>query len=274
MSDQKVEWLPKWPFFLADVLLLGVAWMIYRQSPAPIGIWPMTVSAFCVIAAAFWGLAPFVLEHRAAVRLSEAASLAEAMAGVKTVREVAAQISRATGLWQTVQEQADRTVAATKEFNSKASSEAQALAQTMQRLNDGEKATLRVEVDKLRRTETEWLQVLVRVMDHVFAVHQAAIRSGKPALIEQMDLFQTACRDAARRVGLAQYSAEPGEAFDDGRHQWMDPKTTAKPGSAIGETVASGYTFRGQIIRLALVSPLGSGEPAPTQDALVLEGNS
>jgi molecular chaperone GrpE (heat shock protein) len=147
----------------------------------------------------------------------------------------------------------------------------------MQRLNDGEKATMRVEVDKLRRAESEWLQVLVRVMDHVFAVHQAAMRSGKLGLIEQMDLFQNACRDAARRVGLAPFSAEPGEVFDNGRHQWIDPKATAKSGSAVGETLAAGYTFRGQIIRPAIVSPLTASEPSsvgPTQDTLVLEGNS
>lgn len=235
----------------------------------------MVVSAFCVIVAAFWGLAPFVLEHKAAVRLAEGTSLTEAMAQMKTLHELSAQVANATSLWQSVQEQTDRTVAAVKEIHSKATHEAQALAQTVQRLNDGEKATMRVEVEKLRRAETEWLQVLVRVMDHVFAVHQAAMRSGKPALIEQMDLFQSACRDAARRVGLAPFSAEPGEAFDHGRHQWMDSKTNGKPGSSVGETVAAGYTFRGQIIRPALVSPLAEGESAGAgQETLVLEGNS
>jgi molecular chaperone GrpE (heat shock protein) len=277
MSDQKVGRLAKWPFVFADVFLLSVAYGIYRQSPTPMGAWPMAVAALCVIFAALAAMAPFVLEQRAAVRMAEVASLTEVMEEMKTVHELSAQIANATSLWQSVQEHADRTVSSVKEITSKASGEAQALAQTMQRLNDGEKATMRVEVDKLRRAESEWLQVLVRVMDHVFAVHQAAMRSGKPGLIEQMDLFQSACRDAARRVGLAPFSAEPGEVFDNGRHQWMDPKTNGKPGSAVGETVAAGYTFRGQIIRPALVSPLTGGEPAPAgpdQDTLVLEGNS
>ena len=50
----------------------------------------------------------------------------------------------------------------------------------MQKMNDSEKAALRLEVEKLRRGEGEWLQVLVRILDHVFALHAAAVRSGEP----------------------------------------------------------------------------------------------
>ena len=58
---------------------------------------------------------------------------------------------------------------------------------------------VRLEVEKLRRAEGEWLQVLVRVLDHVYALHLGALRSGQPNLIEQLSNFQNACRDAARR---------------------------------------------------------------------------
>ena len=41
--------------------------------------------------------------------------------------------------------------------------------------NDSEKGFLRLEVDKLKRAEGEWLQTLVRILDHVNALHQGAL---------------------------------------------------------------------------------------------------
>ena len=45
--------------------------------------------------------------------------------------------------------------------------EVQALTEFMKRANDSERATLRLEVEKLRRWESEWLQVAVQMLDHV-----------------------------------------------------------------------------------------------------------
>jgi molecular chaperone GrpE (heat shock protein) len=95
------------------------------------------------------------------------------------------------------------------------------------------------------------------------------LRSGQPGLVEQIGLFQNACRDAARRVGLTPFVAEPAEGFDEQRHQIVngDPQPTA--GALIDETVATGYTFQGKLLRPALVRVLNrKGEnavhPAPT----------
>ena len=60
------------------------------------------------------------------------------------------------------------------------------------------------------------------MLDHVYALNQAAQRSGQPALIEQLSHFQNACRDAARRVGLTAYVATPSEPFEATRHQLAD----------------------------------------------------
>jgi hypothetical protein len=54
---------------------------------------------------------------------------------------------------------------------------------------------LRLEIEKLRRGEGEWLQVMVRVLDHVQALHLAGQRSGQRNLIEQLTHFQNSCRD-------------------------------------------------------------------------------
>jgi hypothetical protein len=139
----------------------------------------------------------------------------------------------------------------------------------LQKSNDGEKATLKLEVEKLRRAEAEWVQIVVRMLDHVFALHQGALRSGQPNLIGQLGNFQNACRDAARRVGLAPFTAEPGEAFDAQRHQLIDGDPQRAAGAKVEETVATGYTFQGKILRPALVRLHGesggsaAAEPSP-----------
>jgi len=111
----------------------------------------------------------------------------------------------------------------------------------------------RLEVDKLRRVEKDWLQVLVRMLDHVYALHQGALRSGQPNLIGQLGAFQHACRDAARRVGLAPFTADESEPFDEQRHQLTDGDHKAAAHALVAETLATGYTFQGQLIRPALV---------------------
>ena len=64
-----------------------------------------------------------------------------------------------------------------------------------------EKAHLRLEVEKLRRGETERLQIIIHVLDHVFALFQAAEHSGHPDLIDQLGHFQKACRKPCAALG-------------------------------------------------------------------------
>ena len=97
------------------------------------------------------------------------------------------------------------------------------------------------------------MHVLVRMLDHVYALHVGAMRSGQPNLIAQLDQFQHACRDAARRIGLTPFAANPADLFDAERHQLLDTKQAPPAGAKIAETVATGYTFQGRLLRPALV---------------------
>src|SRR5207253_2985991 len=128
-----------------------------------------------------------------------------------------------------------------------------AFADFMQKTNDAEKGHLRLEVDKLRRGEGEWLQSVVRILDHVYAIHQAGVRSGQPALKEQLGQFQTACRETVRRMGLIAFEAKPDEPFNEKTHQLLDPEAKPPPHARVAETIATGYTFQGQFVRPALV---------------------
>jgi hypothetical protein len=138
--------------------------------------------------------------------------------------------------------------------------EANAFAEFMQKANDSEKGHLRLETEKLRRNEGEWMQIVVRLLDHVFALQQAGARSAQPNVREQLTLFQNACRDVVRRIGLTPIEAVPDEPFDEQRHQLLDPAAKPATGALVAETLATGYTFQGQLIRRALVRL--QGDPA------------
>jgi molecular chaperone GrpE (heat shock protein) len=131
--------------------------------------------------------------------------------------------------------------------------EVREFSEFMQKMNDSEKGALRLEIEKLRRGESEWLQVLVRILDHVFVLHTAAVRSGQPKLVEQISNFQNACRDAARRIGLVPFNAEADEPFNPERHQAVGEEGQPSADAVVAETVGAGFTFQGRLLRPALV---------------------
>ncbi|HSU57427.1 MAG TPA: nucleotide exchange factor GrpE [Candidatus Dormibacteraeota bacterium] len=253
MQIQSGPKLLKWPFFLGDVALLGAAYFVYFQSRLPMGAWQIFFVVLCVMGGAILGIMPFLLEFRLNMKLAEAQTLVDAAAQFKNLESVAGQIQRATAEWQAVQQQAEKTATLSKSLAERMTAEVKEFTDFMQRANDTEKANLRLEVDKLHRAENEWLLVLVRTLDHVFALHQGALRSNQPRVIEQIGSFQNACREAARRVGLTPYVAEPNESFDAARHQPAEVESKPPPGAVIAETVAAGYTFQGRLVRPALV---------------------
>jgi molecular chaperone GrpE (heat shock protein) len=89
-------------------------------------------------------------------------------------------------------------------------------------------------------------------LDHVFLLHAAAARSGQPKVAEQISQFQNACRDAARRIGLAPFAAAQDEKFNAERHQTVDDSKPAA-NATVAETIGAGYTFQGKLLRPALV---------------------
>ncbi|HEV2207443.1 MAG TPA: nucleotide exchange factor GrpE [Verrucomicrobiae bacterium] len=253
MRDSTAPTLSKWPFFFGDALLGGAAWLIMQESTRPMGLWQVGFVVLCAAGGAVLSILPFLLEYRVGAKLAEGRGLATAVEQLQKLEGLAGQISGATSQWQMVHEEAGKTAATAKGLAERMSAEAKAFTEFMRQANDAERAALRLEVEKLRRAEGDWVQVLVRMLDHVYALNAAGQRSGQPQLIDQLGHFQNACRDAARRVGLTPFLPAPAEPFDNQRHQLAEPNGAVPAGALIAETVASGYTFQGRLLRPALV---------------------
>jgi molecular chaperone GrpE (heat shock protein) len=272
MANQSDGKLGKWPTvvpFIASALFLDlIGWWILKTSPQPINNLTGGMICVCVLGGGIISVLPFLLDAKAQLRMTEIDTLAVSTKQISNVQRVVDQITTATAQWMTVQEHSTRSVDSAKAISDSIGAEAKRFSEFMAKANDREKAALKLETEKLRRSETDWLEVLVRVLDHVHALQQAALRSGQKNVMEQLSNFQSACHDAARRVGLMPFIAEPDSEFDAANHIPVEGDREVEAGAKITQTIAMGFTFQGQQIRRAVVALEGSqaadgGTPSP-----------
>lgn len=249
MTERSTPKVVIWPFLLMDLVFFGLAFALFHYGHRPnLLLWEAYAIILCVGMGAWTFLQPF----RTKLNIAESENLISAAEQIKKIEHVATQVTSSTSLWQAVQEETSKTATAAKQVSDQISREAKSFSEFLQKANDTEKSHLRLEVEKLRRAESEWVEVLVRMLDHVFALHHGALRSGQPRLIEQLTNFHNACVDTARRVGLTPFTAEANEPFDTQKHQLIEGQV-APANAQISETVAAGYRFRGQLIRPVIV---------------------
>ncbi len=253
MNDRSEPKLAKWPFLLGDVILVGLAAWVALGSSGPTGLWPMVVCFGAVALGAWLCATPFLREYDARLRFAEADALTTAVVQIQHLESIKSRIVDATSHWQAIQESAAKTLQNAQEISQRMSAQTQEFFSFFQRASDQEKSTLRLELEKMKRGETEWLQVLVRILDYVYALHNAGVRSGQPDLITELTQFQNACRDAARRIGLVAFCPAQKDSFDTRIHQVPDPQAKTEPDSPITEVIAPGFTFQTQLLRRALV---------------------
>jgi molecular chaperone GrpE (heat shock protein) len=270
MNDRNAPRLKKWPFYLADVALVGLAVWVLNHYPHPLAGWAATLIIACVVVAALLAVWPFRLEYDTDVRLFESSRVTTAAEAIRNLEDTARQIQQATGQWQSVQEISGKTAQAARDIADRMTAEARAFSEFMAKANDSEKSTMRLEIEKLRRNEGQWLQVLVHTLDHVHALYQAGSRSGQPNLAAQLGAFQAACRDLARRVGLVAIDAEVDQPFDSAQHEPVQGQPQPDGPAHVAQVVAAGFSFQGQILRRPVVALKAApdAEANPTEESL------
>jgi molecular chaperone GrpE (heat shock protein) len=264
------DWkVPKWPFLLGNLLLLAIAAIVIHVAHHPISLTEEILAAAAVALGAILGCVPFYLDYRATGRMIDVNAMTTVAEQMHNLKVYSAQIAAATEQWARVQEvtkgHSEKSVTAAGEIAERMATEIREFNEFQVKLNDTEKGALRLEVEKYRRSEGEWLQVVARILDHIFALYTAAVRSGQPELAEQIGSFQNACRDAARRVGLTPFGVEPNEKFDAKRHR-VQGAEKPEDGVPVAGLLAPGMTYQGRLIRHALVRLDGEKEAAPAPE--------
>jgi molecular chaperone GrpE (heat shock protein) len=274
MSEPKVPQMKKWPFLVADAVAFLGCYLIYTRGSGPWGNGEMAAFIVCGSLGMFFLCFPFYQEYRLDARFAEADQLARVTEFMTQLGKVKNGVTIATAHLETAQDYAEKTIEASKEIAERMTDEAKAFADFMAKANDTEKAHLELEVEKLKRGESEWIKTLMTTLDETFRLCDAASRSGNTLVVETLTKFQSVCRAAAGRVGLVAFEPEFGEPFDSEKHVVADSEAVAPEGARVGGTVAPGYTYMRRTLRPAAVELQGGGigaVPEPEDETAELE---
>ena len=75
MSQRTVPKISKWPFYVADVILVVLAYWIFSHYPHPLAPWAALTIVACVLVAALLAVWPHRLEYASTVKFAEAEGL-------------------------------------------------------------------------------------------------------------------------------------------------------------------------------------------------------
>jgi hypothetical protein len=116
MREPNTLSVPKWPFYLGDLFLVAAAIGIYLRSGRPMTSWEMAAVAMCTGLAAICGMLPHILEFKGQVKLTDSNSLLSAMNQLSKLESISAQISGATGQWQNIHGESEKTAEAARQI--------------------------------------------------------------------------------------------------------------------------------------------------------------
>lgn len=244
----------KFPFLVTDLVFIGVALGIIYRSQMPLGGVQIFAIIACVALGAWACVTPFLRDHDMEVRLAESDNLNDTVQQIRQLKDLGLAVQTATARWQIFQENSTETSASMQRMANQLTNDARNFAESLKQANDIEKTALRLEVDKRKRSESDWLKIMVALLDHVFALYQAGVRSGQQNVIQQLGSFQAACRDVVRRVGLVAVEVQPGDPFNPATHRLPDENQSVPEGAVIAGMLAPGITFQGQLVRPVLVA--------------------
>ena len=151
----------------------------------------MCFVVLCVAGGALLGIAPFLLEYDALVKVAEAGALTTVVSATEEPgghRQPNQRRDRQVAGRAGAGGQDRRGGQGNRGSDDRRSAGVHGIHEARQRQRAGQRCGWRWRSS--RRGEGEWLQVLVRMLDHVYALHQGASRSGQPKLIEQVGNFQ------------------------------------------------------------------------------------
>ena len=195
--------VPKWPFLTADIIFIGLGYWISTLIQGEPQSWQIISILVCAGLGAGFAVAPFYFEYRAEAKAVEIAQLTTVAREVNKMEDTAKLIAEASANWSAVQETSEQTAKLAEEIASGMAATVKDHDSFMANAKTEELSTLKLQVEKLRRTEADWANTLVGMLNLVYQLEQSAISSGKEQFIQTMGKFQGHCREIARRVGLS-----------------------------------------------------------------------
>ena len=245
--------VPKWPFLLADIIFITLGFWISTLIQGEPQSWQIISILVCAVLGAVFAVAPFYFEYNAESKAVEIAQLTTVAKEINKMETVAAQIAEASENWEAVQASSKQTAMLAEEIAAGIAETVKTHDEFMATAHNKEFNTVKLEVEKLRRAETDWANTLVSLLDLVYRLEKSAVASGKEQFIQTMGQFQDQCREVSRRVGLVAFEAELGSAFNPEEHVLPDGESAAAD-AAVSETRLPGFRLQGKLVRKPLVA--------------------
>lgn len=245
---------PILPYLVADVLFLGTALGVLIFGSRPMTIIELIVITFCVTAGAWVMIYPFKRRADIDLQLAQNRAINQSVAKLSNLESLVARIESASGNWSGIQEKAEQCLGSSKEMAEAMIKESESFKQFLETATNEELQHLRLLLDKMKKAEKDWANIIMAMLDHSTALKWAAKRSNNPNLIEQITNFQAQQVEIARQIGLVIFEPNTGDTFDEEIHQPASSDEVINNGDIIALPRSAGFKFRGVILRKALVS--------------------
>jgi len=245
--------VPKWPFLSADIIFIGLGYWISTLIQGEPQAWQIISILVCAILGAAFAVTPFYFEYKAESKAVEIAQLTSVTKEINKMELVASQITDASENWTAAQDASKQTAKLAEEVAAGIAETVKTHDAFMASAHKEELNILKLEVDKLRRSEGEWTHTLVGLLDLVYRLERSAVASGKEPFIKTMSQFQGQCREVSRRVGLVAFEAEPGVVFNPNEHALPDGESISEDASVTG-TRLPGFRLQGKLVRKPFVA--------------------
>ena len=121
-------------------------------------------------------------------------------------------------------------------------------------LVNGEMEAMRTALDTESRSRVEIIYATVNILDHVAALHYAAVKSASPGVVSKITQFKNQCFEFASRAGLSPIVTGAGEPFNSEIHALENKSERAPDTATVASSLAPGFTLQGKLLRRELVT--------------------
>ena len=243
----------KMPFYVADAVLIlaSICILAFAQHPlSGSACWALAIILGC---GAWIAILPWFQENKNNAALSQLDGLRSVSECIQQMNTFSAGMNSAIASLANVQKMTEASARAASDAENKIVAHSQDFAERISKAVSYEKSSFQIEIDKLHRIENDWLSTGIGIMDHVLALTNAGIHSGKPEIVEQMRRFRGACLEFAARAGLQPFLPAPTDTYDPEKHVLPPNTPTPDPSTKISRVIAPGFNYQGQLVRKAMV---------------------
>lgn len=159
--------VPRWPFYLGDIILLGMACIAILYGGVPLPTANVVIAVACTLAGIGLLLAPYLLEYEAKLKIAVQTSRDLSEAQAKRLTHVAEQLNNVISRGQSTEEQAGVALGNLEELSEKLAGQIDELTQAIAREKDSDPKDPSDEIRELLRARDRQIDGLATKLSSI-----------------------------------------------------------------------------------------------------------